>query len=311
MIALLTSTDDLAADILVIALKRRGLRFIRLNEDTLPASTRLNWRLDDSTIQVADERFNVADVKSVWCRKLGRSVLSADKRDPGLNEFIKGTSVIALHGLFMRSARIWMNEPLQQIRAENKLLQLEAANAQGFAIPRTVVSNDPSEVRRFVAANRTVVKSLHGSRIELDRRRLTLVAHGLDDTHDVDDAEISSCVAIYQQRIAKAYELRITVAGARVFATRIVTPSDPVDWHVFDDSKVNYHIHSIPDALSAKCVRMLDRFGLSYGAIDVVVDQSGDAFFLELNPGGQWGWLERATGQPITDAIIDVLSDGR
>lgn len=32
--------------------------------------------------------------------------------------------------------------------------------------------------------------------------------------------------------------------------------------------------------------------------------------FLEINPGGQYGFLEAATGVPITESLIRLLAQG-
>jgi len=51
-------------------------------------------------------------------------------------------------------------------------------------------------------------------------------------------------------------------------------------------------------------VRLL---GLRFAAIDLVLDQTGEYWFLEANPNGQWAWIESRTGLPISSAIVDEL----
>lgn len=52
------------------------------------------------------------------------------------------------------------------------------------------------------------------------------------------------------------------------------------------------------------------RLGLSYCALDLVVTPSGDYVFLEVNPSGQYGWLESLTGLPITRELVRMLMRG-
>jgi glutathione synthase/RimK-type ligase-like ATP-grasp enzyme len=52
---------------------------------------------------------------------------------------------------------------------------------------------------------------------------------------------------------------------------------------------------------------MTRALGLKFSAIDLVVDVHGDVWFLELNPNGQWGFVELATGQPIGAAMAALL----
>ena len=47
---------------------------------------------------------------------------------------------------------------------------------------------------------------------------------------------------------------------------------------------------------------------LAYGAIDLRRTPEGDYVFLEINPAGQWIFVEEKTGQPMTDAMAKLLA---
>ena len=47
--------------------------------------------------------------------------------------------------------------------------------------------------------------------------------------------------------------------------------------------------------------------GLAYGSFDFAVDNEGRWWFLEVNPNGQWLWIEHATGLAIAAAIATAL----
>ena len=51
----------------------------------------------------------------------------------------------------------------------------------------------------------------------------------------------------------------------------------------------------------------MEGLGLRYGAIDMVFTPDGRYVFLEINPNGQYLWIEYQTGMPISDAICDLL----
>jgi glutathione synthase/RimK-type ligase-like ATP-grasp enzyme len=46
---------------------------------------------------------------------------------------------------------------------------------------------------------------------------------------------------------------------------------------------------------------------LQFGAIDLALTQSGNYYFLEINPNGQWLWIEDKLGYPISQAVADWL----
>lgn len=68
--------------------------------------------------------------------------------------------------------------------------------------------------------------------------------------------------------------------------------------------------YQLPDELADKCVKLLKRLGLLYGAIDFVVDRKGTHWFLEINPMGAWGFIEEDIGLPIGKAMADLLMSG-
>jgi glutathione synthase/RimK-type ligase-like ATP-grasp enzyme len=65
--------------------------------------------------------------------------------------------------------------------------------------------------------------------------------------------------------------------------------------------------YELPREVEEKVLRLMDYFVLNYGAIDFIVTPDGRHVFLEVNPVGEFFWLERCPGLPIADAIADVL----
>ncbi|WP_314958461.1 hypothetical protein [Bradyrhizobium cosmicum] len=206
----------------------------------------------------------------------------------------------------------WINRPSAVLLAENKLRQLALANAHGFRVPRTIVSNDAAAVRSFVAKQASIVKPVSGgSFVESGR---TYDIHTSPVTvADLTDGAAQSAPAIYQERIDRQFDLRVTVVGTRVFASRILlSKSDQArpDWRAADPADVTYEQHRLPPSFEAACIAFVRASGLVFGALDFIVTPDGDHVFLEINPSGQWGWIEDATGARITEAIVDSLARG-
>jgi glutathione synthase/RimK-type ligase-like ATP-grasp enzyme len=65
----------------------------------------------------------------------------------------------------------------------------------------------------------------------------------------------------------------------------------------------------LPPEIQDKCVRLVEQLELSYGAIDMVLTPEGRYVFLEINPNGQYLWIEEQTGMPISAALCDLLMD--
>jgi glutathione synthase/RimK-type ligase-like ATP-grasp enzyme len=114
--------------------------------------------------------------------------------------------------------------------------------------------------------------------------------------------------------VPKRVELRITVVGDQVFAAEIHSQKAKrtrIDWRRYDLAHTPHYPHTLPDEVRRSCVELVRRLGLCYGAIDMVLTPDGRYVFLEINPNGQFLWIEQLTGMPISDAICDLLASGR
>jgi glutathione synthase/RimK-type ligase-like ATP-grasp enzyme len=122
---------------------------------------------------------------------------------------------------------------------------------------------------------------------------------------------VALCPSLFQEYIEKDHELRITIVGDETFCCRIDSQSvdgAKTDWRQVDPSKVPHRIVPLDPGIEDKLRQMLQRYGLRYGAFDMIVTPQGEYVFLELNPNGQWLWIELMTGAPITNALVQELT---
>jgi glutathione synthase/RimK-type ligase-like ATP-grasp enzyme len=118
---------------------------------------------------------------------------------------------------------------------------------------------------------------------------------------------------IFQAYVPKLVELRITVVGRRIFAAEIHsqrTNHTRCDWRRYDQGQTPHRPHELPRDLEQRCTALVERLCLRYGAIDMVLTPDGRYVFLEINPNGQYLWIEHETGLPISEAICDLLTGG-
>ena len=116
---------------------------------------------------------------------------------------------------------------------------------------------------------------------------------------------------ILQEYVPKRLELRVTVVGRRVFPCAIDSQASRAtrhDWRHHDTDRAGLAAHALPEDVAARCVRLVEAYGLCYGAVDLVLTPAGDHVFLELNPMGEWAWVQMETGMPIADAVVDLLA---
>ena len=115
---------------------------------------------------------------------------------------------------------------------------------------------------------------------------------------------------LFQAYVPKRVELRVTVVGQQVFAAEIHSQASHRtrhDWRRYDFFKTIYLPHELPREVERRCLQLVERLGLCYGAIDMILTPDNHYVFLEINPNGQYLWIENETGLAISDALCDLL----
>lgn len=307
-ILLITETSDLAADLLVLSAKQRRIPVIRFNQDEFPQRICVQWRgTGQSRFSLEKHCFAEDEVSGAWFRRAPRT--SSGKKDD-VSNFVLRESDGYLKGIWETTSWLWMNFPSAVARAELKLLQLRHAQQIGLKVPDTLVTNCPEATRSFAEGRNVIAKTVVGGGLSIDG-----IGHAIFTTAvtsgDLDiDSEIQACPLTFQNRIPVQYDLRVTVVGDSVFAARVAVRDrndSDVDWRGLDPARLHYERDSLPQEIEIKCRKLVAAFGLMYGALDFVVTPDGEYVFLELNPSGQWVWLERRLRMPITDTILDIL----
>jgi glutathione synthase/RimK-type ligase-like ATP-grasp enzyme len=207
---------------------------------------------------------------------------------------------------------LWVNHPHCHARANSKPAQLFVAQQIGFDIPPTVITNDPEQARGLVSEpNGSAIYKAMSQTLDLEHGKALFT--GLLTEKELAKLElIRVSPGIFQKFVPKAYEVRATVVGRRVFSGKIDSQArveTQVDWRhrPFDIEETPI---DLPPEIEAKIHAFMEVFGLVYGAFDFIVTPDGRYVFLEINPAGQYMWVEAKTKLPITIALADVLSNG-
>lgn len=119
--------------------------------------------------------------------------------------------------------------------------------------------------------------------------------------------------SIFQPVIPKAYELRITVVGKKIFAAKIYSQDDvetALDWRrkpKLNDFAVKMEQTKLPVKAESKIFAFMKEIGLKFGCIDMIVTPEGEYIFLEINPNGQWYFVQLKTEVQIAKEIAKLL----
>lgn len=316
-VLLLTHSDDFyTVDLVSEALARKGVRPIRFNTDLFPSSVQLSARAGDGRAAQltteTGEQVSVPEVCAVWARKIWTPRMS-DDLDERYRAMCVGESVAALEGFLdaLHAAR-WVNNLECQRAAENKQRQLRLAARAGLRVPRTLVTNDPAAARQFFAETegQTVAKLLRPVAISMDAAQPFVYTSRVRE-EDLANAEtLRHSPMVFQELIPKMYELRVAFVAGEVFAGAIDasgTSRGRVDWRRVAREECRWQKAELPIEVANGLRGLMSDLGLVFGAIDLICTPSGEYVFLEVNPGGEWGMLERDLDLPIAEAIAKAL----
>ncbi len=255
---------------------------------------------------------DMASFNSIWFRRPG-AVKSKQFFDPWVARIIEVEAQHALQGMLYSLPCLWVNFPSRDVVACLKLFQLEVAKTVGLSIPETIVTNDPETARAFYEKlNGQVIYKLITEKSNFSLPHYEF-PHGIPTlpVRDVDlehFEQVRHAPHLFQERIQKQADIRVTVIGKKVFAFHIESQSGKgqLDWRT--DYGVPMKAWDLGDDLSEKCLNLLLKLGLNYGAIDFCLDKNGCHVFLEINPAGQYLWLEDVTKFPLSREMALLLA---
>ena len=311
-VLLVTSSYDVAPQYVGAALERRGVPFFRLDTDRFPMEVRMSFDpRGDLAISDGDQRISGKQVKSVWYRRNVAPNLP-ENLDAVTREFSERETRAFLEGaLAALPTDRWLSSPSAIWRAERKLYQLAVAAHLGFTLPPTIVTNDEAAARSFAHGRPLVAKAVSSGYIASPEgnRAIFTSALGPSDLEDLDG--LSLAPVTFQEMVEKASDIRVTVVDNEVFAAEILSQdreSSRVDWRATDDPGLMHKTHELPSVLADLCRRLVSHLVLGFGAIDFALKPDGTYVFFEINPNGEWVWLEDQLGLPISDRIAQWLS---
>ena len=215
----------------------------------------------------------------------------------------------------------WINSPTAAMRGENKFIQLKRARSHGLHVPRTLVTAQPDRFRAFLQTHGTIVaKPLCGySWEDAPGQTLTAFATILDAKRasELSDEDIAQCVTIYQEQVDKVSDVRMVVMGGDVFAYEITQNGEQhFDFRVgfYQENHLNYEAIPVPASLREKMLGLMDSLQINLASADFALKADGDWIFLDLNPNGQWLFVEESfpesrAGQKFCSFFVNGIVD--
>jgi len=313
---LIVSTKvDLATDHIVQLLRSRGVPHYRLNTEDYPFQDTMAFYPGPVS---GEDRWLVCNNRplpiptSIWYRRF-RTPTTPNGMDEDVATFCRQETRAAIIGSIIGQSARWMSYPSAVWQAEYKPYQLQLAASIGLSIPPTVVTNNPDTIREaFDAFGSMVIKPTRSGSLIRNGTEYSIYTSQLLEEHleDLESARWSP--SIYQAFIPKKFDVRVTIVGDACFAAAIDSPSDPaarIDWRQTNNPKLPHYRTTLPHSLEATLRKLMRSLRLTFGALDLIETPTGEYVFLEVNPSGQWLWLDEMLDLGISHAVADWLSD--
>lgn len=297
-----------------------GATTFRLDTDLLLRSifrAEFGIRGERCEFEIGGDTISLEEVRSVWYRRPATPKAHPDLSDD-YRAFAENECQKFLHALWTtvpHEGVLWVNHPAVLRKIEfNKPYQTRAARRVGLTTPDALVTNDCRAVREFFERWKgEVVVKIFGGNVLKDEEghHLSIYTSRLSrEMLATLGSDFQYAPVMLENYIPKRFELRVTTIGEEIFACAIHSQDSPRtrdDWRRYDFNRVRHESYELPKDVGLKVKTLMKELDLNFGAIDMIVTPSGDHVFLEVNPSGQWGWIERLADLPISEAVARLL----
>jgi hypothetical protein len=348
MILIIGTADDEHIRYVTDRLNKRGSAYVQFDPRHYPASAELTVEYDRAggsrgSLTLPGKHLELSDVRAAWHRARVRPIAASNVREDQ-SWWVAESCVRFLSQVYECLDCLWIPaRPASQREAvrwsdsdappcdawltlparahvpspENKLHQLSVAGRIGLAVPRTLVTNSPERFLDFYEGCGGELISKRA--VELVPRVGGEITRPFTVSVERRDAANHQAVrhgpVIFQEKVPKRLELRVTVVGTRVFAAEIRSQDSQrqqTDWrhHPEYGQSRYYAVHTLPADVERQCVDVVKALNLTFGALDLILTPDDKYVFLEVNSNGQWAYIESMLGLPISDAIAELLARG-
>lgn len=302
MIGIVSHADDLHAVCVRQRLDSVGAAHVLLDTALVPTQVALGSTLDPGGWTGTWGEHDLRDIRAMWWRRPQPFQLHDEIHDPHDRGFARGECAAMVAGLWSCMDAQWVNDPDRDEAASRKMWQLQLAVQLGMRVPRTCMTSSPERAREFVAAE-------GGAAIF---KPFSATPETWRETRPVRDCDLElmdnvRLAPVIFQELVPGVDVRVTIVGDDVFAAEIRGDDSAYAFDFRVDPSPTITAHTLPSQVEEPLMAMMRRLGIRYGAADFRITPDGDYVFLEVNPAGQWLFVEMATGQPITASLADLL----
>ncbi|KAB3527200.1 ATP-grasp domain-containing protein [Alkaliphilus serpentinus] len=307
-ILIISDTMDFTTDYICLELQRRNASYLRINRDKFQ-DYRIVLGIGEPVLNITvNSKKYIADNQSLKAIYYRAPIYLHDTFKPNLSydeQLYRSQWTAFLRNLVLFENAKWMNNPISTFKAENKMVQLKYARKIGLKCPRTLLLNSVEEVPLDKDAN-YIMKSLDTVLLKQNDKE-SFVYSTVVTGEELMTSRLTVAPLVIQEYLYPKVDLRVTVVEDKVFTVKIIKDGIGVegDWRK-EKENVDFIEIDLPEDIQKKCIQIVSHLGLSFGGIDLILNNE-TYYFIEVNPTGEWAWLVNKSGLKIDRAICDSL----
>jgi hypothetical protein len=314
MLLVLTASSDATADYLCKRFDAEDLPYVRMNTDECFDRVRLSFDVKIPRLRIGHLEITSSDIYNVWLRRPGEISIPIGF-EPGERRHISAEWAEAVNGFLAHiPVERWVNHPAANALASHKMEQLSRAGEFGLIVPDTLVTQDAELFKRFFDAHGgdVITKPLASGYIER--------SNGSDEiiyTSQVQSCDnealclLAVCPTLVQSRIKKSVDVRVCVVDDCLTAVAIsmfdASGAPELDVRIDNMKNAAYNPILVPPDERCHILALVRSYGLRFAAVDLAVDEDGNWVFFEINPNGQWAWLDIVGGFDIASTFLKAF----
>lgn len=296
-VLIVTSSIDCTVDYIIEKYNKMA-KFYRVNVDQIFSYDICIGGESQWVISSKEWIIEKADIYSIYYRK--PRIPKLDEYKSEYHGMIAKDIISLINGIVDDFEGTVLTKPYILRKTENKIYQLIYAEKNKLALPISYIGNSNIKPREFKKINSiikpiTIGKLIRNNGVEIYQTNYF--------NYQNDDFALTP---IYlQEYVNKKFEVRLTYIDGYFFPVRI-NSEDKLDWRT-NYNKLTYSEIQCPEIVLNQCIKLLNDFDLKFGAFDFIVNDNEEWVFLEVNPNGQWQWLEQKMKLPISEKIVNYL----
>ncbi len=305
----ISNRNDVTTDYLISKFKEYSSDFLRIDSEDINL---IDIEYNDkhgTLVSIDDSTYELSQVKSAYYRRAPTTFASVE--DELDKPYLYNERRHFFEGIYLGiNGCKWINPIFKTYSGERKLMQLSLAKRIGLHIPETIVTNKLIKAKEFISKNRDcIVKPISHGLQQRDNSFYSIYTTPVNSQQftELQLTETFDTPIFLQKQVPNKLDIRVTIVGEKIFSVSIEkNNSEEVDWRKPSIEKT-YREHKLPKIISDKLITINNQLGLIYSAIDLILQPNGQYVFLEVNPVGEWGWIEKEVGCEITTTLINEL----